>query len=38
MGSYVYHDTSVVTKYDADKLRTQDRFFSVFSVAYLDVE
>ena len=34
---YAWQQTQTITKYDPDKLRTQDRFFSVLGVTYLGV-
>jgi len=38
MAEFHWSATETVTKYDPDKLRTQDRFFSVLALSYINVE
>ena len=38
MAGYHSQGTETVTKYDPDKLRTQDRFFAVLALSYVNVE
>lgn len=38
MNSFVWEGAEIITLYDPERLRTQDRFFSVFGLLYWDLE